>query len=170
MDTLTLSDYHQRVIEFLRDSLEITVLDSYPDTDHFPDCSALLTVIDWDASPDHSVCGELSVVLNCAVLVVVPRSLPKPEIAVKDYAMYLSLKINDNTLGLPFEPARFISASPDPFAEVLDDYLVWSVNFAHRVRMGSHEEPAFDRPEKILVGVSPDNGPEHQDAYEVLHE
>ena len=170
--SIHLDDYHTAVQQYLSAELPwLKVVESYPERcDRLDTPSAFFGVVDWDRAEEQRMTGELSVELNCQLLVVFGQAGKISSNAIRNAAMSISLKLDEQRFGLDAEPAQFVSAEPWAFDPDLDQYVVWAVNFRHQVEVG---EDQFDLvpdflPTSANVGQVPKTGADHLDDYEQL--
>jgi len=167
---LHLDDYHQAVKDYvLSECAFLNSVEDYPEEgDMVAGPCAFFGVVDWDRSEDQRMNGELSVVLNCQLLILFGQAGQVSSRSVRNAAMAVALKVDEQRFGLDVEPAQFISAGPWAFDPNFDQYVVWAVNFSHVVEVG---EDQFDLmpdflPTDVRVGIAPDIGVDNLDAYE----
>ena len=136
--SIQLDDHAQAVIDHLTQNLPwLTSITEYPDEFGAIDTPcAFFGVLDWDRSKEQRMTGELTVDLNCQLLVVFGQQGTVSHKKVRDAAMAASLHIDNQRFGLDAEPARFTSAQPFAFDPDLEQYVVWSVDFKQEIDIG----------------------------------
>ena len=167
-DGIHLTDFHAAVTDYLRDNVEwLQHVDYYPEIKtEVPAPCAFFSVADWELAGEQSMNGQLSVVLNCELLVVFGIAETSYQLDVRNAAMALCLKIRDNRWGLPVDPAVLSSAAPDAFNPELDSYAVWRIEWRQQIDVGVDQfAGAGVLPSKVLVGYSPDTGLGNEDKY-----
>ena len=170
-DGIHLTDYHNKVIEWLSTELEwLQSIDYYPEIEKtLTTPCAFFAVTDWDKSENQPMNGQLCVTLNCEILAVLGMAKDCYQLEVRNAAMAIALKVDQARFGMPVEPAFFTTATPDAFNPELDEYAVWSIRFSQDIHVGKDEfKPDGLVPTQIKVGVSPDIGAQNQDKYEAL--
>ena len=146
--SIQLDDHAQAVIDHLTVKLHwLKSITEYPDEfgSIVPPC-AYFGVLDWDRSEEQRMTGELSVDLNCQLIIVFGQDGTVSQKKVRDAAMAASLHIDDQRFGLDAEPAQFISAQPFSFEPDLEQYVTWSLDFKQTIEIGIDEfdaEPDF---------------------------
>lgn len=168
-DGIHLTDYHNKVTQWLADNLPwLKSVESYPETQ-----TALVTpcaffaVMDWERSEYQPMNGQMAVTLNCEILAVLGMADAQYQLEVRNAAMAIGLKVEEARFGMPIEPAVFVSAEPDAFNPELDDYAVWSIRFNQDVEVGEDVfKPEGLTPSTVKVGFSPDIGNANEDKYE----
>lgn len=165
-----LDSYHAAVSDHIAAELPwLKSVDDYPEQfEKLSTPCAFFGVVDWDRAEDQRMTGELSVVLSCQLLVVFGQAGQVSSKAVRNAAMAMSVKIDEQRFGLEVDPAQFVSAAPWAFDPDLDQYVVWAVNFVHQIEVG---EDQFDLvpdflPSQVNVGQVPKNGADNLDEYE----
>lgn len=171
---LHLDDYHQAVKNYvLSECGFLSSVDDYPEEGStIAGPCAFFGVVDWDRADDQRMNGELSVVLNCQLLIVFGQAGQVSSKAVRNAAMAVALRIDGQRFDLDAEPAQFVSAEPWAFDPDLDQYVVWAVNFVHQIEVG---EDQFDLmpeflPIDVRVGIAPEIGVNNLDAYERVND
>lgn len=168
-DGIHLTEYHDNVVQWLKDNISwLQSVSYYPETETALTAPcAFFGVQDWEINEEQPMNGQLSVSLNCELLVVFGMDDPAYQLEVRNAAMALCLKLNEQRFGLPVDALVLTSAEPDAFNPELDDYAVWSISFNQTIEVGEDTfKPEGLRPTDVKVGYSPDIGAGNPDKYE----
>ncbi|WP_067096179.1 hypothetical protein [Marinomonas atlantica] len=136
---INLNEHAQAVISHLTEKFNGTLhsIEEYPDEfGSIQAPCAFFGVLDWERAEEQRMTGELTVDLNCQLLIVFGQDGTVSQNDVRNRAMGASLFIDDQNFGLDAEPARFISAQPFAFDPDLEQYVVWSVDFKQEIDIG----------------------------------
>ncbi len=116
--------------------------------------------------------GELSIDLNCQLLVVFPASTPEVQLTIREAVMSLCLEIEQQRFGLQVKPLQFVSAEPDAFNPELDECEVWSLRWIHEIDISGVDKSllaeVFNPNGKSMAGYEPNIGLDHQPDYEPI--
>lgn len=171
MANVTLAEYHSAVLDYLTTQVDwLTCVEHYPETEtELATPCAFFSVLDWDKSDNQKGNGQLTLNVNCELLVVYGFSDPDYQVKVRDASMMLSLLIDECRFGLEIRPAVLTSAEPDSFNPELDGYAVWSIRWVQPLTIGQVEISAQTfTPGTVMVGYYPDVGPDKHSDYEVV--
>ncbi|MFV0576046.1 MAG: hypothetical protein ACK5NC_11630 [Vibrio sp.] len=170
MDKLTLSDYHDAVVAYLREKVPwLQSIDYYPETQtELPTPCAFFSVEDWEENSEEDLSdGTLCINFNCELIVVFGMLEPEYQKAIRNATVALGLIIHNCRFGKKIPAAVLQSAAPDAFDPDLDGYAVWSIKWSQRLYVGEIVISAEEfKPSKISVGYSPEIGSDNQDKYE----
>lgn len=168
-DGIHLTDYHDAVIDWVTQNVDwLQSVQYYPEMQtELPAPCAFFGVEDWEMSESQPMNGMLAVDLNCKLMVVFGVIDPAYQLEVRNAAMALCIKLQDQRFGLPIEPVVLQGAEPDNFQPELDDYAVWSIRFLQTIEVGEDfYKPEGIIPSTVMVGYSPDIGEKNEDKYE----
>jgi hypothetical protein len=82
--------------------------------------------------------NELAVIANFSAKIVMDRTVPNSEFAIRELALKLANLINKNTWNSVVSPAKIKDIGPDAFSPELDAYLVWNVGWTHELHVGKN--------------------------------
>lgn len=167
-----LDDYHESVTSYLAEQLPfLNSVTEYPESPkRLKTPCAFFGILDWDRTDSQRMNGELTLSLNCQLLIVFDLDLNGSHKNIRNAAMLASLKIDGARFGLDVEPAMLISAKPWSFEHELRQYEVWAVDFKHEVDIGTDEYAAMPDflPSQVMVGVT-ESGEDVADEYEQVN-
>jgi hypothetical protein len=168
--SIHLDSYHAAVSDYLLDELPfLASVEEYPEVyDELLTPCGFFGVMDWDKPEDQTMTGQLSLSLNCQLLLVFTAEKAVSHKSIRNAAMAASLKIDNARFGLEVAPALFVSAQPWAFEPGLEQYEVWAVSFKHEVEIGVDEYAAMPDflPTKVYTGVPPSTGLDAIDEYD----
>ncbi|WP_417536829.1 hypothetical protein [Methylophaga sp.] len=169
-DGIYLTDYHNKVESYLSSNVPwLCSVKSYAELKgRIKTPCAFFAVNGWEKADSQQQNGQLSVDLDCVVLVVFGESGNDTQTAIRNAAMALSYKIDDCRFGMPVDPAVFISAEPDGFNPDLNGYEAWAIRYSHQIDVGEDEFSGDGiTPSTVRVGYTTPSGSDREpDEYE----
>ncbi len=175
---ITLTQYHEAVIAWLQNNEYLDWLVNitpYPELTRPPtENSAYFGITDWNKSDQQKGTGELTMDLNCQLLVVFPRGTLDVQLMIREAVMSLCLELENQRFGLQAKALQLAGAEPDAFNPELDECEVWSIRWVHEIDIGSVNSAliaeVFNPLGKVMVGRSPDIGSDHESDYETVYD
>lgn len=176
--SFTLTEYHDAVIDWLTSDESFTdwLVDAqyYPEISESPtEASAYFGVTDWELTNPQKGTGEITMDLNCQLLVVFPETTTDLQLTIREAVMEICLGLDSQRFGLEIKPPLLTSAEPDTFNTELDDCEVWSIRWIQEIEMTSVNdslEADLFEPTTVYAGLSPEVGSDYEQSYSTLYE
>jgi hypothetical protein len=130
--------------------------------------ACLVELEDFEAAPDVDPGTEqLAVLARWRARLVIGFRTEEAQREIRKSAAALAVFIHSNRWGLPVGPAAVTVIAPDDFEPVLDQFVVWSVEFEQVVHLGESVWGGEGvLPEQVLVSWVPDVGSDNEGEYQ----
>ncbi|MFB9149526.1 hypothetical protein [Roseovarius ramblicola] len=166
---ISLGALHQAIIDAVAAQFPdlATVGDYREDRAALPLPAVLIEMADLEGAPDEDPgTGQLAMVARFDARVIIGFRTAAAEREIRKLAGALGAFAHLNRWGLPVAPAEVLSAGPDDFAPELDQYVVWRVEWAQVIHLGTSVWVNDGTiPARVLYSVAPEIGPAHEDDY-----
>ena len=169
---IDLSVVHQSIVDAIATAFpNVATVDDYrDDRSPLPLPAILIELADLEAAPDADPGTEqLAMRARFEARIIIGFRTANAEREIRKLAGALGVFVHLNRFGQLIEAAEVLTITPDDFEPELDQFVVWRVEWQQIVHLGvSVWTNDGEIPGDVLWSVTPDIGPDNEDAYRTL--
>lgn len=162
-------------LDQLLDAIEASISAAFPeillvrafhdDRRNLPVPACLIDLIDLEPT-DNPGTGQFAAIVHIEASLIIGFREASAKRRVAKLAANVAHHAMGQRWGLPIAPAVITACAPSDFDPELDQYEVWAVEWQQEVHFGtSIWDNDGTQPGRVFIGLSPEIGPAHVEAY-----